>query len=421
VNEPDVPPVPEPGEADSALEEARRRERRRTRWVVASSSALTLLVVAAVVVLAGQSEQPKAVAPPPGARALDQGDLRETAWPDPGCAPDPAHPPKIVFDLPPEGLDYGPVKQGEKLERDVTFRNEGTGVLCIRNVHTPCGCVKAHLVEDTQRFDPGASGTIHVVLDSTGRVGEQHKSVIVYTNDIANPAPSFQVHAVVSQGVIVSPAWLDLGRAIPGEAASGEVTLHSEEGKDDWKITDVVGSKDLEPGSVHYTWKVAPVTDPKGRTYRLTITHPGRDQTGTFQDTILVRTTNPEKPEVTIPLRLLVIPQLLVRPPRAILGFVHQGTSNPTRVQVVPGAKSVTFQVTKAEVLPAIGDEMPADGLPFAARAYRDDDGAWWVEVTYDGKDRAEGIAKALLVIHTDLEALPELRVPVTAHVERGG
>ena len=73
---------------------------------------------------------------------------------------------------------------------------------------------------------------------------------------------------------------------------------------------------------------------------------------------------------------------------------------------------------TSHEVLPKDGHEVPAGGLGFVAKIGKDDKG-WFVDVSYDGKSRKPGLIEGVLVVHTDDEVQPEVRVPLRATIRR--
>jgi hypothetical protein len=79
----------------------------------------------------------------------------------------------------------GNVIQGEALNYRFEFRNTGTQPLRIQNVRASCGCT-ASAPEDSV-VAPGASSTITARFDSRGKMGEQHKTVTVVSNDPTQP------------------------------------------------------------------------------------------------------------------------------------------------------------------------------------------------------------------------------------------
>lgn len=92
--------------------------------------------------------------------------------------------PKIVFDK--LTYDFGKVQQGTILEYSFKFTNKGSGKLIITGVNASCGCTGA-IIDGKKEFEKNESGNIKVSFNTQGREGVQSKSVIVRSNDSANP------------------------------------------------------------------------------------------------------------------------------------------------------------------------------------------------------------------------------------------
>jgi hypothetical protein len=90
--------------------------------------------------------------------------------------------PKIVFTE--DYHDFGKVEAGPVLEYSFKFTNEGDKPLVIEKVQPSCGCTGATAGEKTE-YNEGESGEIKITLNTEGRSGQQHKQVLVYTNDTA--------------------------------------------------------------------------------------------------------------------------------------------------------------------------------------------------------------------------------------------
>jgi hypothetical protein len=76
--------------------------------------------------------------------------------------------------------DFGKVTEGEKVATIFTFENKGKGPLVILSVTTSCGCTAPKY--DTKPIDPGKTGTLEVIFDSSGRTGKQSKTITVRSN-----------------------------------------------------------------------------------------------------------------------------------------------------------------------------------------------------------------------------------------------
>jgi len=77
-------------------------------------------------------------------------------------------------------LDLGKVKDGAVVEVSFRFKNTGSKPLVISSVTAGCGCT---IPETPQKpFAPGEEGSIKASFNSSGRKGENNKSVYVKAN-----------------------------------------------------------------------------------------------------------------------------------------------------------------------------------------------------------------------------------------------
>lgn len=91
--------------------------------------------------------------------------------------------------------DFGKIKQGDIVETEFVFTNDGKSLLNFRKTKSSCGCTVMNM--PTNDLEPGASMNIKVVFNSKGRRGVQQKSVTLYTNDPVNPVQRVTVKAIV--------------------------------------------------------------------------------------------------------------------------------------------------------------------------------------------------------------------------------
>jgi len=82
-------------------------------------------------------------------------------------------------------VDFGRIRQGNVLTREIAIKNTGTKELHVKSVQGNCSCITA-LVEPF-RIKSGEEGRLKVSLNTEGRTGIQQKAVTVYSNDPKNP------------------------------------------------------------------------------------------------------------------------------------------------------------------------------------------------------------------------------------------
>ena len=76
--------------------------------------------------------------------------------------------------------DFGQVREGEKVVQVYEVLNTGKEDLVIQSVRPSCGCTTSKY--DKKPIRPGKEGSIEVVFNTKGRIGNQHKTVLVVTN-----------------------------------------------------------------------------------------------------------------------------------------------------------------------------------------------------------------------------------------------
>lgn len=91
--------------------------------------------------------------------------------------------------------DFEKVKPGDRVTTTFTLINTGQGTLEIRQVKGNCACIVATV--DRMSLEPGETANVEVTFDATDRLGNQQKSVTVYSNDPMAPAQRMTVRAYV--------------------------------------------------------------------------------------------------------------------------------------------------------------------------------------------------------------------------------
>lgn len=76
--------------------------------------------------------------------------------------------------------DLGKVLQGEKVGYNFIFTNVGDASLVIMDASASCGCTVPRYSK--KPIAPGEKGSVEVVFDSSGRMGQQSKTVTLKTN-----------------------------------------------------------------------------------------------------------------------------------------------------------------------------------------------------------------------------------------------
>jgi len=83
-----------------------------------------------------------------------------------------------------DSYDFGEISQGEKVEHNFTFTNNGEADLIISSAVGSCGCTVPSYPKEP--IKPGGKGEIKVVFDSNGKKGAQHKRITIVANTNPN-------------------------------------------------------------------------------------------------------------------------------------------------------------------------------------------------------------------------------------------
>ena len=87
------------------------------------------------------------------------------------------------------------MKKNSIVDTEFVFTNTGKENLNIRALKPNCGCTVSKL--DKYDYAPGESGKISVEFNSTGRRGNQQKSIVVFSNDPSAPTQRLIIKARV--------------------------------------------------------------------------------------------------------------------------------------------------------------------------------------------------------------------------------
>ena len=92
--------------------------------------------------------------------------------------------------------DFGIIIQGEKVAYTFNYKNTGGSDLIIKSAQGSCGCTVPTFSKEP--IKPGESGEIEVVFNSSGRKGNQHKTISIFTN----AQPNKEVLTITGQIVV---------------------------------------------------------------------------------------------------------------------------------------------------------------------------------------------------------------------------
>jgi len=297
--------------------------------------------------------------------------------------------PKIVCEEP--EFTFGIVKNTEEIVHDYVIRNEGDGRLEIRNVLTDCGCV---LIRPSDAFiEPGRETTIKARFALKGRNGKQRKRITVESNDRATPRLTLHLVGEAWADVQCTPDRLYWGniRADASLEKSVNLVFHGDEPRDIIAVES--------PSAVFIT-----ETDiiALGEKYTIKIRAEPPLPLGPFQGELQVFTDHPAFPVIRIPMQGRVVGELYTLPDEIL---VDPRDAKPVSrfFAVKSSSTNRAFKLVSVNIMPP-DTHVTTQIRPMLSPGFRVE--LRNIPVTTNLDDR-------WIVIKTDLDSAPELRIPI--------
>jgi hypothetical protein len=101
--------------------------------------------------------------------------------------------PVINFDA--KSYDFGSAQEGDKVNYSYIFANRGKNDLIVRKTKASCGCTAISPEKFT--IKSGESSKINVTFNTTGKTGQQSKTITVTCNDPKNPTVILTIKGLV--------------------------------------------------------------------------------------------------------------------------------------------------------------------------------------------------------------------------------
>jgi hypothetical protein len=236
--------------------------------------------------------------------------------------------PRIACEL--ATFDFGTRDSSEIVEHIFELKNTGEADLVISAIRPACGCTAAELTNST--IPPGESAKLATKLTLAGRSGDIHKTILIESNDPANPAFQLAMQGKIVTEVAVVPPVLTLRQSAAGQPPSGTVQITSN-GKP-FRITQVESSDpfvrvrtDLMPDGVSHqisaSMEKIPASDPQ-------------------PFLIMLQTDNPRVPTIDIPATMVLMKKILVAPERIVL---RKGDAGSKKYVVLKSADGKPLEI----------------------------------------------------------------------------
>ena len=122
-------------------------------------------------------------------------------------------------------FDFGTRDESEAVDHEFILRNTGTAPLAITQVRPGCGCTVA--AWNSKTIEPGGQVALPARLKLQRMRGKQRKSIMVESNDPAQPFFRVWLTGTVSTELALEPSQVQLGDVSPTNPASQLVYLVS--------------------------------------------------------------------------------------------------------------------------------------------------------------------------------------------------
>lgn len=94
-------------------------------------------------------------------------------------------------------FNFGTINEGDVVSNNFNFKNTGKSDLIIHKVKSSCGCTATS--PESKIIAKGKSSTIKATFNSRGKVGKQHKTITVITNDPDNSEVVLRITGYVNK------------------------------------------------------------------------------------------------------------------------------------------------------------------------------------------------------------------------------
>lgn len=289
--------------------------------------------------------------------------------------------PNIVCDAPQH--NFGVRRDNEIVKHRYVLRNTGDTPLAITRVKASCGCTAVK--SSHTHIAPGQTATIDARFTLKGRRGKQRKSILVESNDPDTPRLRLWLKGAIVVEVALKPRYINFRRFHKDSIATQTVELVSL--RPDIRITHVESNTHTFEATI----------DPDGRGLAVRTVPPLQE--GLARGHMRIQTNHPRQLTANLNIAGIAVGDLSVLPREIIL---HESVRESRRVnlQVRPFG-DLAFDVRRVEP-PA-----PAITSTFS----KEPNGT--VTVVLDGVQPDAALNGKSVVIHTNLESTPTLRVPI--------
>jgi hypothetical protein len=284
-------------------------------------------------------------------------------------------------------FDFGVSESSQTIVHEYVIVNKGNAPLEITQARPSCGCTVASISEKT--VQPGAETRIKAQLNLAGRVGPQHKTITVESNDPKQPQLTLIMQGSVGDAVSVQPNQIMFGQISGDQESAAEVAVVSGNAQP----LKVLGVESTSP-SLTATLS----TREEGKSYGIRVATKPPLMPGPLSGNIRITTDNAAKPTIDVPVMAIVAGDLIVAPPDITLAALPD--QSVTRYVIVRSGNNSPFELKSVE---PPDPSITVQAMPFGANGFRIQLGNIRPTRDLDGK---------ALKLTTSVESMKEINVP---------
>lgn len=249
--------------------------------------------------------------------------------------------------------DVGKVAKGEKVKLDFELKNAGTAELVIQEVRPTCGCTVASF---DAKIAPGATGKVHVELDTVDFSGPIAKTITVLSNDPTSPRLTLTVKAMIEPQVSLHPGYARYIYVQGHEPGAIKQWLWSDN-FEDFKVLGVTSPYKFLTATFHEAKpeERRPEVPGAWKQWIVESTIQPDAEVGALRDFLVVKTNHPKQSEVRIPVTGFVRPIMSVTPYIADFGTVQTSETARDLSLILVNFGDAAVEVTKVStVVPGV-------------------------------------------------------------------
>jgi hypothetical protein len=291
--------------------------------------------------------------------------------------------------------DFGAIDEGRSVSQELTLKNQGAEELTILEVKPSCTCVTWSLSDFVLR--PGASASMSLKFDPTGKSGSQPQTVTIRSNDPVTPAIQLQIRGTVKPlKVVFSPKRVDFGTVNREKPTAKQVYVDS-----------MVDVKSVHCDLPFVSAGVSESADEQHTAHVVSISLKPEVPIGSFSGKLIIETGHPTDPTLEVPLSGTVIGGVQCSVDSLFFGTVRKGASKKLKMTVRPAAgRSVRVESVKN-----LSEHLSVKLVPIT-------EGKEYRVVVQLLRDAPPGYYEGNILIKTDDPGQPEIRVPAYALVQ---